>query len=58
MKNRDFNKINELKNQLDDVNKQIDQYTNDREDIRAKNPEFTSRLDNNYKIAMNATINL
>lgn len=55
MKNRDFNN-NELKKQLNDANKQIDQYTNDREDIRAKNPEFTSRLDKNYETAMNATL--
>lgn len=57
MKNRDFNKINELKKQLDEVNKHIDQFKNDREDIRAKNPDFTSRLDKEHETAMNATIN-
>lgn len=62
-KNNDKSKITEINNQRSENKKQIEAINNDianiineREDIRADNPEFTARLKKEAEIAANATL--
>lgn len=63
VKNKDTNKINAIGDQITDIKKQIDaidaeiiKVVDQREDIRANHPDFTTRLDKEVEIAKNATM--
>lgn len=62
-KNNDLNKITELNNQYTERQKQIESIDNEmtklinqREEIRAVNPDFSARLDKEAETAKNATL--